>query len=231
MNKSNALEAIPRNKLTLLFALGVFPLFLNGVLNFLIAPVPVLFWLFEVLIWIVVPVFALKLMLRIDDISLADFGLHKTIFKRQSLIVIVIVSILFAPLCLKSYYFFSEYSLLLITDSGFFEYQSMIPNHGIMKYLVIVYFSLTAGFVEEVFFRGILFKITHSLKNGLLIFLVLSPVLFSLIHWETGLTNMLAAFAFGLLVTIAYLIFRNIWPLIVGHTFTNLVWFSFTTGV
>ncbi len=214
----------------LLLALGVFPLYFNGILNSFIAPMPVLYWLFEILIWIVIPLLALNLMLRIDNIGLADFGLHRTIFREKGVLAIVITSTLFAPVCFAIYFVTSIYLEPLFASADFFAYQSMIPDQLALKFLVIVYFSLTAGFVEEIFFRGVLFKVTESLKYGLVIYLILSPVTFSLVHWESGLANLLITFVFGVFVTLAYLVFRNIWPLIAGHAFTDYIWFAYTSG-
>ncbi|MCP4490417.1 MAG: CPBP family intramembrane metalloprotease [Gammaproteobacteria bacterium] len=102
----------------------------------------------------------------------------------------------------------------------------MIPEDRIGRLIVITYFSLTAGVVEELYFRGLLFRALAGCKNHFLIFIAISPVLFSLVHWESGLANVLSTYLFGLFFAGTYLVFQNIWPLVVGHTVTDLVWFS-----
>ncbi|MCP4769644.1 MAG: CPBP family intramembrane metalloprotease [Gammaproteobacteria bacterium] len=51
-------------------------------------------------------------------------------------------------------------------------------------------------------------------------------LLFSLVHWEDGLANLASTYIFGVFMAIAYLGLRNLWPLVIGHIFIDLVWFG-----
>ena len=72
-----------------------------------------------------------------------------------------------------------------------------------------IYAALTALLVapvfEELFFRKFLFK-KLLLKNGFLTGILVSSLLFSIIHWETPL-NLIPAFLFGLIS--AYIFYRT----------------------
>ena len=54
----------------------------------------------------------------------------------------------------------------------------------------------------------------------------MSPLVFSLVHWESGIANLAAAWVVGLLAAAALLLLKNLWPLIAGHVFTDLLWYG-----
>jgi membrane protease YdiL (CAAX protease family) len=62
------------------------------------------------------------------------------------------------------------------------------------------------------------------------LYLLVSPILFAAIHWESGWANTGAAYVYGLFAAVAYLAMRNIWPLIVGHFYTDYVASMFQTA-
>jgi membrane protease YdiL (CAAX protease family) len=109
---------------------------------------------------------------------------------------------------------------------GYFDYESIVPESGILYFVVVAYFGLSAGLVEEFLFRGLLYHAFSGLRHSLALFLLVSPLLFSLVHWEDGLANLAATWIVGIFMAAAYLGLRNLWPLVIGHVFTDLVWFG-----
>ena len=127
------------------------------------------------------------------------------------------------------YIFYTElYSYFIITfpSESYFSYKSVIPQEGVLKYITVIYFSMSAGIVEELYFLGFFFKISGYFKNSISIYLISSPILFSLIHWEGSLANIFSTYFFGLFASIAFLYMKNLWPLILGHVFTDAMYFS-----
>jgi membrane protease YdiL (CAAX protease family) len=219
-----------RNRLLLLALCGIAPLMVNGLVNSLIAHNALLYWGFEILTWIVIPSTILLLVIRTAGVQLSDLGYHCSYhgsFRGQADIGLVLLACaVFAPLCYGVYYYSYDFFSSLFPGQGFFRYESIVPESGILYFAVIIYFALSAGLVEEFLFRGLLYRAFSGFRHSLGLFLVISPILFSLVHWEDGLANLASTYIVGVFMAIAYLGLRNLWPLVIGHIFTNLVWFG-----
>jgi membrane protease YdiL (CAAX protease family) len=215
-----------RNHLLLLAAIGIAPFLVNGVVNSLIYHNAWWYWGFEMLTWIVIPGLVFYRVSKTPGLRLADLGYHGAIRGHHNLGLLLLVCALFAPLCYlvysRSYAFFNE----LFPAQSLFQYESIVPESGILYVLAVLYLGLSAGLVEEFLFRGLLYRALAGCKRSLPLFLLVSPLLFSLIHWEDGVANLASTYIVGLFLAFAYLGFRNLWPLVIGHIFTDLVWFG-----
>jgi len=76
--------------------------------------------------------------------------------------------------------------------------------------------SLTAGFCEELLFRGFLVWVLQPLF-GLWLAVALSALLFGVAHAYQGLTGVIRTGLFGLVFTAIVLLTRSLWPAIVLH--------------
>ena len=63
-------------------------------------------------------------------------------------------------------------------------------------------------------------------QHSIALFLLVSPLLFNLVHWEDRFANLASTYIFGVFMAIAYLGLRNLWPLVPGHIFTDLARFG-----
>ena len=106
-------------------------------------------------------------------------------------------------------------------------YNEKIPDDGFMRYSIIVYFSITAGFVEEFFYRGILKLSFSNIDYSKVSYYLLSGFLFGIVHWHSGIYTVFPAFIVGIYAAIAYINIGSLWPLIIGHTLTDFVYFYF----
>ncbi len=198
----------------------------NGYINHLIAAMPFAYWSLELLYWIVLPVVIFSFLIHFCGLRLSDLGINGCIFGLHSVPLVLIVSVAFAPLSLwwyhKAYLYFSTH----FPAEPFFAYQMVIPADPVLKQLIALYFALTAGVVEELYYRGLFFRFARCFKTPAAVYLIASPLLFSLVHWEGGVAAMLAAYAYGLFAALFFLIMRNLWPLIIGHIYTDYMWFS-----
>lgn len=77
--------------------------------------------------------------------------------------------------------------------------------------------SLTAGFCEELLFRGFLIWILQPLV-GMPVAAVLAALLFGAAHAYQGLAGIIRTGLFGLVFTAIVLLTRSLWPAIVLHT-------------
>lgn len=88
-----------------------------------------------------------------------------------------------------------------------------------------LYWSLTAGIVEEIYFRGWLRRLMRGSLGMTLAYVGTSSILFSLIHWGQGEKQLIATGIFGLMCAVAYLGVRNLWPLIAAHVIVDVTFF------
>jgi membrane protease YdiL (CAAX protease family) len=215
-----------RNRLLLLALCGIAPYMVNGLVNSVIYQDALLYWSFEMLTWVVIPSTVLYLVTRTPGFQISDFGYHGTICGQRKTGLLLLTCVLFAPLCYWVYSTSYDFFIELFPAGESFDYDSVVPASGIFYFAVVVYFGLSAGLVEEFLFRGLLFRAFSGFQHSLLLFLVVSPLLFGLVHWEDGLANLASTYIVGVFMAIAYLGFRNLWPLVIGHIFTDLVWFG-----
>ncbi len=215
-----------RKRLLLLALFGIAPFTINGLVNSVIYDNALLYWGFEFLTWIVIPCCILYLVTRTPGFRFSDLGYHGAIRGRHNPGLVLFACVLFAPLCYGVYSVSYTFFKGLFPGQGFFHYESIVPESGILYLVVVIYFGLSAGLVEEFLFRGLLYHAFAGIRHSLALFLLVTPLLFSLVHWEDGLANLASTYIFGLFMAIAYLGLRNLWPLVIGHIFTDLVWFG-----
>lgn len=91
------------------------------------------------------------------------------------------------------------------------------PMWGILWWTTIG--AVTAGIGEEIYFRGFLFKRLGRLSAPAL--LVVTSLAFAV--WHASPVMLLHTFLGGILLGWVYLRTRRLFPVILGHTFTNVV--------
>lgn len=216
----------PLTTYSALIGLGIAPYLINGYINSKIVSWPPAYWAFELLIWVLIPAVILVTAVRHAGLKLTDLGFSRTIFGKRSVALILVVAFLFCPIDYMVYANAIGYTRNVLPHEGIFQYHSVVPHSCAMRTLIALYFALTAGFVEEVYFRGFLFKALSFAPAQIPLFLLLSPLLFAAIHWESGMANTAAAYISGLFSAVAFILMRNIWPLIAGHIYTDYAWFG-----
>ena len=210
----------------LLIGVGIFPFMINGYINSLIADMPILYWGFELFSWVVLPTFIFGIAIKYGGLDFNSLGLNGKIFGKRNLPLLIIVCIILCPLDYWLYHEIYNYFRAVFPSTPVFSYQSVIPSVGLWSIVIPIYFSLSAGIVEELYFRGFMLKTSSLFAYPMLSYLILSPLLFSLAHWEGGVANMLATYIFGVLAALAFLWLKNLWPLIIAHVYTDFMWFS-----
>ena len=208
------------------FITGVTPFLLNGFYNPFIARFPFAYWATDIIAWIILPATLLIVGIRKNYISFQDLGLRTS---NRYLPIILISSIFACPIFHYTYTHSYAFAVSAYPVNHFnvnFSYQYLIPTAPPWSYITIVYFSLTAGFVEEILYRSLLFNLFENTFLQRIVFLITSSIIFSLVHWEGGVHNLHATLIVGAVAGIIFLLTKNIWPCIVGHVFTNLIHYS-----
>jgi membrane protease YdiL (CAAX protease family) len=101
----------------------------------------------------------------------------------------------------------------------------VLPGEGPLRVFVVLYFALTAGFVEEIFFRGLpLLYLTQRFPKALpkRTYVIATAVCFGALHWQNGIHEVAATLVFGVFAAIIYLKLRDLWPLVGAHVLEDL---------
>lgn len=200
---------------------------INGVYNGALAKMePWLFWLVDVLGWIVLPSVILYYIYRYYGISLRDYGFTKLTSSNQRR---EIISWSFLATFILSIYYFSfgwlAWEFIAAPTSPAFSYGGMVPE-GDTRYIAIFYLAATAAVFEEIFFRGLIWRLVYSSStpyNKAVVYVAVSSILFGLIHWENGVPEIFASMVFGIVACVLYLRLRNLTPLIIAHFVIDMV--------
>lgn len=209
-----------------LIGIGTFPFLVNGYINSVLYTIPIAYWSFEVLSWILIPIIVLTIAIKYGGLKASQLGLSFEVCGKKNIPLLIFLCILFCPI---DYYLYTElYKVFseLFPAESFFEYESVVPKDGYMRVVVAIYFGLSAGIVEEFYYRGFFYRTAQFFSHPTAVYVIASPLIFSVVHWEGGTANLLTTYIFGLLAVFAFLYIRNLWPFIIGHIFTDSVWFN-----
>ena len=187
-----------------------------------------LYWIFDFFKFIVLPAAVLLLLAKRYGVQPKHYGL-RGLAERESWATLLGLAV-FLALILDLAYYASWYIGWLIfgPGDGATFYQEINPA-GPLRIPVTLYMALTAGIVEEIFFRGLpLFLLERWFPNEVPrhVYVLGTAVVFGLIHWPNGPHEVLATFAFGLLAAGIYLRLRDLWPLIVAHALVDIYGFA-----
>jgi len=187
------------------------------------------FWLADIGKFVLVPCIILWGLARFAGVHPRHYGLRwpQTLEERERLLggtllaCFVLVPLFFAVqrlLWLLGYYALPA-----------FGYEETLPEGHFLRWLVIGYYALTAGLVEEIVFRGLPWAWVEPVGDSPATrgaWVVATSIVFALVHWENGGPGMLAAGAYGIGAALLYLKLRNLWPLVVAHVVTDVISFA-----
>ena len=107
---------------------------------------------------------------------------------------------------------------------AFFGYGLALPDDRLLRAIVAIFFAVTAGVVEETFFRGLLRQAIAALlgPRAVKTYIIFSALVFGLAHWEQGSAGLIGATAFGLCAAWLYLKLGDLRPLILAHAIIDL---------
>jgi len=221
MNKSTG----NRKGLAALLAIGVAPFLLNGFYNPLLIERPGVFWALDVAAWTAIPVAVYLIGVKRRLFTREELGFHLDI-RGKDKAAPFFIGIIALPFVLFWLGGQSSEIAWLIWGEGCgercFSYRTMLDKMEWGRTVALVYMSISAGVVEEFYYRGALkLLFGPGWMNGLL-YVLTSSLLFASVHWEGGVCKLFFTFLFGLAMAVAYLKIRNLWPLVFSHTVVDL---------
>lgn len=98
----------------------------------------------------------------------------------------------------------------------------LVPRSGVERALFVLV-AVTAGFCEELLYRGWLWRFFHDLTGHLWIAVVLSAVAFGLAHAYQGRAGIISTGIVGLLFSVPVLLANSLVPVQVIHTGLDLM--------
>lgn len=222
-----------RVELWLLIAVAVTPAVLNGWYNPRIYTTPWLFWTIEVLTWTVLPALLYIWGRRRKLFDNDDLGFHMRIAGRSNVYLFAATLVVFAfadPWIDKQ--LINTFFMPNIPDdyAPTFWYDQVVPprgpDTGALRLLVIFYLAATAGFIEEMVYRGMMRHACGRSWYGTVAFISVSSAMFSLIHWEGGEPKLIYTAAVGVVFAVMRLGVGSLWPLILGHFMVDHYWLN-----
>jgi membrane protease YdiL (CAAX protease family) len=223
-----------RAEVAALFLIGLAPAEFNWYYNPRLSDTPRLFWTVDLIRCLLLPAALVAWGIWRRLFTLADLGLQTRVFGRRNVFLlfatIVIVAVLQSHLDTQLLAWVSHAYPPTASSASHFSYNQMLPPSGPetggYRLLAVVYLAISAGFSEEILFRGLL---RRAFGPGLIqtaVFVVISAVAFASIHLFGGQAKAAYALGHGLAAAAIYAVTGNLWPVVVGHTMIDLYWFS-----
>lgn len=202
---------------------------LNGFYNqSLYTNAPAAFWALDVITHAIVPVLLLGIIVLIAHVELSEIGIK---IRDPSINVFDLVLLsLFLAIVLWPVYTVSVESWYYYVggEPPDWHYGVATSDLGVMRPLVAIYMSLTAGIFEEIFYKGLLLyvlSVPFADRANNAIFVIVSSCLFSLVHWENGVAELIGTFVYQFIGSALYLKIRNVLPFIAAHYLIDIYHF------
>jgi len=224
-----------KNNLSLwgLFLLAISPQLFNGFYNPGLLAHPVAFWTVDILTLAAMPLLLYGWGRSRGLFTNQDLGLHFQLPGRRQKVIFLGAMLAMPFLVFYGFWFLTWLGLYLDyrffqkgAEDFVFDFSMAVPKQGMEKIIVVFYFSITGGLAEEFYYRALPRLLFKSNPFSRVLYLLFSSLVFSLIHWEGGPIKMFVTFFLGLMLSGAYLLTRNLWPLVLGHFIANALLFS-----
>lgn len=180
---------------------------------------PMLFWLFDLFKFVLLPVGILVWLARSFGVTPSRYGLRE-VAENESWVHFVGLTIFLAVVLSLVYHLAQVIASTILRPPATAPFFKSAAPDGLLRVPVVLYMAITAGIVEEIFFRGLPLLYVIERFPGRIptsTYVVTTALLFGAIHWENGSHEVVATFIFGIFAAAFYLKLRDLWPLIGAH--------------
>ena len=215
--------------LFILFLAGILPYELNGWYNPMLENSPAVFWGADAFIFVCLPIAAYIYGTRRGLFTRQELGFHFDLHGRAGA-VMFFAGLVIMPVVL--YYATTRSSRLAASvlqeacEKKTFGYEQVFGQMSSGKLIMVTYASVTAGLVEEFYYRGMFKLLFRPGRLNTVFYVIASAVIFSSVHWEGGPCQLFYTLVYGLIAAAAYALIKNIWPLVIAHMVLDVIWFQ-----
>jgi len=167
---------------------------------------------------------------RLRGESFKDFGLSFKSISRRECVKVILLSILVFVIAVSG---FIVGSIIMANITGIPESSNMtgydyLKNNILMLLLTLAGVLIVSSFGEEVIYRGFLInrisQIGSNSKTSRVIAVILSSIIFGLVHYEWGPMGIVQTGFMGLGLGICYLkLKKRLWILILAHAYMDTI--------
>ena len=178
---------------------------------------------YEVTVRILLPVLCLAVIVRRCGVTFRELGFPARPVGNLKRPAFLGVAILWSLVCLS--YVLFDAAVLHALDAAPDEGEEPLSSVGAPPLAATVYYLLTAPFLEEVFYRGVLgAALISGSASSRVLFVAISAALFGAAHATVGgIPAFISTAYFGALAAVLYLIVPNIWLVVIAHFATDAV--------
>ena len=212
----------------ILFVVGIMPFELNGFYNPHLIKNPVLFWSIDVFTYVIMPLCIYLAGIRKKLYTNKELGFHFDIHGREKATPFFIGLILLPFIFYYGFFLFNyigAYLLEGVAGKLTFDYSQAVSGGIAIRIINVIYLAISAGLVEEFYYRGMFKLLFKPGRFNVILYVLLSAVIFSSVHWEGGNVKLFTTFLFGLVAACAYLWVKNLWPLVFAHFVADFLLF------
>lgn len=204
---------------------------LDGLYKIELARNPFWFWMHDVALWVIVAPLAMWGVLRLTHISSRELGFISSIRGTRSwphAFALASAAMISLPIA----YWIANvtpverlFAFIPTVEAIDGQVMPMPP----LKWGVVGYMAITAGIIEEFFYRALPYALLVAPRPTALrkwMYVLATSLVFGLVHWEQNAHFVGVAFVFGMVAATWYLRVANVYPLMVGHTATSALWLS-----
>lgn len=138
---------------------------------------------------------------------------------------LVVLCILCLPILGRFLHSFIEVPVINMTGSmGLFQF--ILISDPLLYVLDLTAGLMLVAISEELVFRKFMSKYLEHFKLSYRSVLFISAMVFSLMHWSSGVGRLLYCFVNGVIYMAIYLKFRRVWPLILTHWAEDFIAFG-----
>ena len=164
--------------------------------------------------------------LRLRGQNLKHFGLSFKSFNMRSVLTSLIVFIAAVSGFILGAIIMAN--IVGIPESADMSTYNYLKGNLPMLLVALLAVFIVSSFGEEIIYRGFLItrisEIGGNSKFWLNIAVLVSSIIFGLVHFEWGLMGIGQTGCMGLALGISYLVFkRNLWPLILAHAYMDAI--------
>jgi len=186
---------------------------------------PILFWVVDLLQWVVLPAVLAISLSNFAGLTVKDYGFvsskeHWMKTLGDSVGVFITAGFLF--------FLARNVARVQLGVPYGLNLGNAFPQDALLRTVVVIYWSASAGLVESALYVGLPWLLFRGVSSSLprFVFVLISSALFAVAHWEQGSPVVIGAFVSNVVLCLWYFHYKSLWPIAGGHFLVDVVAFA-----